>query len=110
MRYAAAIGLLSLLLGGCAVVEINSGDGAARIERHAGVLMVKIDPSDTSHIVEASGVGLITDPGGTTLGYGTSRYVAFANGCQLVVFSDNAAQSRKLKQAIPELGKACIVN
>jgi hypothetical protein len=75
----------SLALGGCAQITVLSDQGPPTSEWKFGVLAIELAPSTQNSIAAASGLGLISTPSGTTLGYANARIVRIGDDCRVVV-------------------------
>src|SRR5712692_9885767 len=65
----------SICLGGCAQVNVISDQGPPKSEWKFGVLAIDVAGSSKNTIVSSSGVGVISTPSGTTLGYSNARII-----------------------------------
>lgn len=102
---ASAIGL-----GGCAQITVVSDDAPPRSEWKFGVLAVDLGPSSNSSIVSASGVGVISSPTGTALGYSRARIVRLGDECRVVVTGsdlETISKDAELLRLLKETQKAC---
>jgi len=108
-------GVLTLLgavcLGGCAQVNVISDQGPPRTEWKFGVLAVDLAGSNKNTVVSSSGVGVISTPSGTTLGYSTARVVRIGDECRVVITAKDLEalkEDKKLLQLLKSTYKACV--
>lgn len=114
-RAAPIIALLVLLgsicLGGCAQVNVISDQGPPKSEWKFGVLAIDLAGSNKNTIVSTSGVGIISTPSGTTLGYSDARVVRIGDECRVVISTKDLEaikEDEKLLQLLKSTYKACV--
>jgi len=108
-------GVLTLLgavcLSGCAQVNVISDQGPPKSEWKFGVLAIDLAQSNKNTIVSSSGVGVITTPSGTTLGYSDARIVRIGDECRVVISTKDLEalkEDKKLLQLLKSSYKACV--
>jgi len=102
--------LCALGLPGCAQITVVSGDQPPKSELHFGVLAVDLAPAKENTLVSASGLGLISTPSGTTLGYTKANVVRMGDECRVVIAvkdSDAIAKDPELLRLLRTIHKAC---
>lgn len=89
--------LISMLcaLDGCTVINIY--DKGIKVSRYAGLPIYLLEPSNGAVYFDITGIGLITSPGGASLGYVQQVYAQIPSGtCSVVIFTNNQTQSDEL--------------
>jgi hypothetical protein len=81
----AALALASLL-GACTTVRIEAGPDDVRIERHFGLLGVRLASPHRSLVAEMSGFGVLSAPGSLSLGYASLRFASLGPDCRVVLW------------------------
>jgi hypothetical protein len=102
--------LSAACLQGCAQITVISDEKPPKSEWHFGVLSVDIPASSKNAIVTASGIGLISNPSGTALGYSSGRFVRLGDDCRLVIQlpeSQQAARHEELVRLLKSIPHAC---
>ena len=103
---------LMVCLGGCAQVTVVTEGGPPQSEWKFGVLALDLAGSSTNTIITTSGVGLISSPSGTALGYSTARIVRIGDECRVVIAVNDLEAISKDKELLRRLKstyKACTV-
>jgi hypothetical protein len=108
----ASLALLgAVCLGGCAQVNVISDQGPPKSEWKFGVLAIDLAGSNKNTIVSTSGVGVISTPSGTTVGYSDARIVRIGDECRVVISTKDLAaikEDKKLLQLLKSTYKACV--
>jgi hypothetical protein len=102
--------VFSLALGGCAQITVFNDQGTATSEWKFGVLAIELAPSTENSIVAASGLGLISMPSGTTLGYASARIVRMGDDCRVVIATKDLeaiTKNSELLNLLRSTHKAC---
>jgi hypothetical protein len=102
--------LVSLSLGACAQLTIISDDAPPKTEWKFGVLAIDLAGSSNNTIVQSTGVGVVTTPSGTTLGYSDSKIVRVGDECRVVIATkdlDAMSRDRELARLLKMTHKAC---
>jgi hypothetical protein len=100
----------AVCLSGCAQIVVISDDEPPRTEWKFGVLVIDLAPSSKNTIVSSSGIGIVSTPGGATLGYANARIVRIGDACCIVIAAKdfetlrNDAETLRL---LASVGKAC---
>lgn len=83
------------VLGGCTVINVyNKG---VKVSSYAGLPIYLLEPSNGAVYFDITGIGLITSPGGASLGYVQQIYAQIPLGtCSVVIFTNSQAQSDEL--------------
>lgn len=100
----------SITLGGCAQITVFSDQGPPRSEWKFGVLAIDLAASNNNTIVATSGLGLISNPSGTTLGYSNARIVRIGDECRVVIATkdlDAVTNDPELLRLLKTTHKAC---
>jgi hypothetical protein len=90
------------------VVEVHSGDGQVRIERHLGFVSLELPPDAPSRVVRLTGVGLVSLGFDTTVGYADATLVTLGYDCRLLVWIDNPGQLDHLRSLVGTTDDICI--
>jgi hypothetical protein len=102
--------LVSLSLGACAQLTIISDDAPPKTEWKFGVLAIDLAGSSNNTIVQSTGVGVVSTPSGTTLGYSDSKIVRVGDECRVVIATkdlDAMSRDRELARLLKMTHKAC---
>ena len=102
--------LSAACLQGCAQITVISDEHPPKSEWHLGVLSVDIPASSKNTIVTTSGIGLISNPSGTALGYSSGRFVRLGEECRLVIQlpeSQQAMRHEELVRLLKSIPRAC---
>lgn len=100
----------SLCLGACAQITVISDKAPPQTEWKFGVLAIDLTGSSKNTIVQTTGVGVVSTPSGTTLGYANARVVLLGNECRVVVATkdlDAATKDPELLRLLKTTHKAC---
>lgn len=100
---------LAVACSACTVVEIHSGDGQVRIERHLGFVSLELPPDAPSRVVRLTGVGLVSLGFDTTLGYADATLVTLGSECRLLVWIDRPDQIEHLRSLVGATEDLCMV-
>ena len=111
-RLAAAVAVFcSVCCAGCAQVTVFSDKGPPHEEWKFGVLAIELAPSANNTVVTATGLGLISSPSGTTLGYSDARLVRIGDDCRVVISTRDLEAMRsneELRRFLKSAYKACV--
>jgi hypothetical protein len=91
-------------------VTVVSDHGPPQTEWKFGVLAVDVAQRADNVIISASGIGLITTPSGTTLGYANARIVRIGDECRLVIQvhdGADAGRDKELARLLKSIPHAC---
>jgi hypothetical protein len=95
-QFAVLLGALcSLSAAGCAQVTVVSQDAPPRTEWKYGVLAIDLGSSKNNTIVSTSGLGLISGPSVTALGYTKARVVRIGDECRVVITANDPESLKK---------------
>jgi hypothetical protein len=112
-RNAAALARSVLAIAGlcsaCTLVEIHSGDGQVRSERHLGFVALELPPDTTSRVVHLTGLGIIRTGFETTVGYADVMVATLGDDCRLLVWIDTKDQIDHLHRLVPDSDNLCIM-
>ena len=110
LKWVAALGLASSLAD-CVTLELHAQDGETQVVRHLGVLQVTLaKPARTSITGSVSGVGLVSAPLGTTLGYTRQRWVLLGTDCRTVVWSPDAGFDEGTRASLARAAGVCLTS
>jgi hypothetical protein len=104
------IAATATLAAGCAQINIYSDKAPPRSEWKFGVLAIDLAGSNKNTIVHSSGVGLISTPSGSTLGYANAKIVRIGDQCRVVIATkdlDATSKDRELLRLLRATHKAC---
>jgi hypothetical protein len=102
--------LASAWLAGCAQVTVVSDQAPPRSEWKFGVLAVDLAGSSNNTLVRTTGLGLISTPSGSTLGYADAKVVRIGDECRVVVSTsdlDAISKDPELLRRLKSAHKAC---
>ena len=86
---------LCALMSGCTVINVY--DKGVKVSRYVGLPIYLLEPNNGAMYFDVAGVGLITSPGGASLGYVQQVYAQVPPGtCSMVIFTKNQTQSDEL--------------
>jgi len=100
----------SATLGACAQITVISDKEPPRSEWKFGVLAIDLAPSNKNTVVSTTGVGLVTNPSGTTVGYSQARIVRVGDECRVVVATKDleaASKNKELLRLLKSTHRAC---
>ena len=100
----------ALAVGGCAQIVVVRDNEPPQSEWRFGVLAIEIAPSSRNTIVQTSGIGIVSTPAGSTLGYANARIVRIGDECRVVVTTRDVEaihKDRELLRLLASAGKAC---
>ena len=96
-------------LAGCATVHIEGDDGEVRVERHFGLLSVRLQPQRRSLLAETTALGVVNAWDGFTLGYYDASLVALSgNDCRIVLWAQSLGQVSELRRLLDGRGDVCV--
>ena len=102
---------VACLSAGCMTVRVEAGPNDVKIERHWGYLRLDFATPDQMLVAQASGLGLITSPTGTTLGYSRQRFAALGPRCHVVLWIDaSSALDAAARRALEQLSGTCLID
>jgi hypothetical protein len=109
MARVCALAVVSACLPACAQITVITDNQPPKSEVRLGVLAVDLGPSTQNTVVSASGVGLISNPTGATLGYSAARVIRMGDGCRVVIATDNAEVARdiEIQRLLKTIPAAC---
>lgn len=111
-RRNAAAGLVALgaVLCGCTTVHVSAGPDAIRVERHFGVLQIRVVDPSHAYVAEVSGLGLVDTPVGFTAGYARHAWVrGHADDCRVVLWIESAADLKGVDNLLKQHPDLCAV-
>ncbi len=100
----------ALMFGGCAIVHIDSADGRTTVQKHFGVLGIKVEPAKGTQVVEATGVGLTVMQNSMTLGYQDVNTVQLGRDCLAAFIINNKEQLLNAEKVAREVSSVCAVD
>jgi hypothetical protein len=106
----ALVVLCPLSLGACAQITVISDKAPPQTEWKFGVLAIDLAGSSNNTIIQSTGVGLVSTPSGTTLGYSDSKIVRVGDECRVVIATrdlDAMSKDRELARLLRATHKAC---
>lgn len=97
-------------LGACTTVQIGTSPEAISIERHFGILQVRVVDPGHAYVAEVSGVGLHDTPAGFTAGYARHTWVrGRADDCRVVLWIESAAALTAVESLLKQYPDLCAV-
>lgn len=104
---------LYVLTGGCTI--INFYDKGVKVSRYVGLPIYFLEPNQGAIYFDVTGFGLVSSPGGVSLGYVQQAYAQVPAGtCSLVIFSNSQTQSEEwvayLQKINVDPGKICLTH
>lgn len=81
-----------------------------KISRSFGVIKVDLNPNTNITLAEISGLGYLTSPLGTTVGFTKSNFAALGENCRLILWVKDDNQVLKLKNILGNLENLCVVS
>ena len=101
----------ALLASGCASVHIEDPGGQVRVERHLGLLNVTVADGPRSVVAETTGIGLMRNWEGFTLGYHDSTVAVLGrDDCRLILWVQTREDLNEARRLIEETDNVCIVS
>ena len=107
MRQVLLIVLVSGLVCACTTVRIESGDGAARIDRAFGVVSLRLDPHEEPVIARVTTLGLGHSTFGTSFGYSHQEVAVLPRRCQVVFWIDDANRLEHVRSLLAGGDEVC---
>lgn len=84
--------MIPVFTNGCSVINIY--DDGVKVSSYIGLPIYSLEPNGGAIYFDITGFGLITSPGGASLGYVQQVYAQIPNGtCSVVIFTRSEAQS-----------------
>lgn len=109
---AALAGVMVAALAGCAVVEVHAPAGeSVTTEWYPGVLVVRLEPGASADAVvaEAAGAGILSRPGGLTVGTWRETVAALPPDCRLVVWPRSGVELERVLARLKDVPGSCII-
>jgi len=103
-----AVFLASLMMVGCAYIEIHNAEGGIETSRHFGTLAIQLKPNSQPQHVELTGLGLTKTFDGLHFGYHNTHIAAMPDGCHLSLWVSDDRQLAELKKLIGETDTLCL--
>jgi hypothetical protein len=102
-----------ITLSGCAqVTVISDKDGPPRETWRFGVLAIDLTPSAENTIIAVKGIGLISHPSGTTIGYANAKVVRLGDECRVVISTKDLetikSNEEELRRLLKSVEKSCV--
>jgi hypothetical protein len=110
MARVCALAAVSACLPACAQITVITDNQPPKSEVRLGVLAVDLGPSTQNTVVSASGVGLISNPAGATLGYSKAKIIQIGHDCRVVIATeklDAITSDPEMLDIIKKTPKAC---
>ena len=85
-RRVACLALAVFGLVACARIEIREADGQLKIERHFGVISIRLEPGTAAQVVESNGIGVMSDGRALVVGYFDSHLALLGSDCRVVLW------------------------
>jgi len=89
-----------VLLAGCSTIVIKNSDGDITVKRKFGIVSLEIQPKDEVVVVEASSLGYLKSPAGTSFGYSSQQFALMPQTSKIVLWVENIEQYLELKKLI----------
>jgi hypothetical protein len=99
-----------LVLIGCTTISIVDQGGKVSVSRNWGTIKVELNPGTQTALAEITGLGYLSGPLGTTLGFSKSSFVALGENCQLILWIKDAEQVQQLKNTLANPENLCIIS
>lgn len=101
--------ILFTLLPACTVLKIEDKNGTLRIERSIGGVTINPSPSSSFVVYDIQGLGYVSTPLGSSLGYTKQSIATGDSSCRLIVWvsEDLNSEDHEELRKIPSI---CIRN
>ncbi len=106
---AAVAVMLASVLAGCVTVHIEAKDGEVRTVRHAGLLSIELAQPQQAIVGSVSGVGLVSAPLGTSLGYTRQRWALIGPSCRAVAWLPPGEVNEKTRDELARAAGVCLI-
>lgn len=100
---------LASALAGCVTVHIEARDGEVRTVRHAGWLQVELAQPQQAIVGSVSGVGMVSAPLGTSLGYTRQRWALIGPACRAVVWLPPGGINEQTRDELVRAAGVCLI-
>lgn len=101
-----SVGVATHLLG-CTTLRIETGEGQVKVERHWGMLVVRVG-SEAPHAAQLTSLGISNTPLGFTAGFASQTWLHMpGDDCRVVLWIDSAAQLAAAKAWIEAQPQVC---
>lgn len=101
-----------ITLSGCAQVTVITDKDGPREAWKFGVLAIDLTPSAENTIISVKGIGLISNPSGTTLGYANAKVVRLGDECRVVISTKDLetikSNEEELRRLLKSVEKSCV--
>lgn len=96
-----------LLLPACTVLKIEDKNGAIRIERSIGGVTINPSPISSFVVYDLQGLGYVSTPLGTSLGYTKQSIATGDSSCRLIVWVSDDLSSEDFEE-LRKIPSSCI--
>lgn len=100
----------SAALLGCTTISITEKDGKVRVSRSFGAITIEMVPGSKSVLAEAVGLGYLTGPLGTTIGFSKNSFAVLGRDCRLILWNSDKEQAKQLQELLGNHANVCIIS
>lgn len=101
---------IAALLSGCTTLRIEANPGEVVVSRQFGVLYLSISDAGRAHAASLTSLGIANTPMGFSVGYSSQQWLHMPDdSCRLVLWVDDPALLRQVRQIANEIPQACVV-
>ena len=103
----ASLTFLAFACNGCTVIHLDKADGESLVQRHFGVLSIKMNPARSPQVIETTGLGVISMQDEVTVGYQSATKVLLGRDCHTVFVIKNQEQFAAAQELARTVSPVC---
>lgn len=100
--------LILMFFTACTTLHIHKSDGEVCVSNHFGIIFIKVQPGDSTMIIDTKAFGISKAVDAYNIGYLDETVVLAEDDCRLIIFKPNLNEIQNLIEMLDGQTSICV--